>query len=171
MPRLRVRRSGHAGEVSGVWGDAMKRRLVNLVTLLSLLLCVAVVGLWVRSYRVSDILERSNGHRHFALHSVNGLMGVVFQRLPDDVGRHGLLWTVEDVIVDYSAGRALVRFEWRTSHILFPQWVIVILSATLPAVTLRRIMRRRRRVSTACGHCGYDLRATPDRCPECGATP
>ena len=34
----------------------MKRRLLNLLTALSLLLCVAVVALWVRSYRASETL-------------------------------------------------------------------------------------------------------------------
>src|SRR5688572_17688239 len=35
----------------------MKRRLLNLLTALSLLLCVAVVVLWVRSFDVQDVLR------------------------------------------------------------------------------------------------------------------
>ena len=48
----------HAAAVSGVRRDpgsryrAMKRRLLNFLALCSLLLCVAVAVLWVRSYRV-----------------------------------------------------------------------------------------------------------------------
>jgi hypothetical protein len=34
----------------------MRRRLLNLLTVLSLLACLAVVTLWVRSYRVADTI-------------------------------------------------------------------------------------------------------------------
>src|SRR5688572_3907797 len=44
----------------------MKRRLLNLLTALSLLLCVAVVALWVRSYWVKDQFE-IRPRRHWPL--------------------------------------------------------------------------------------------------------
>jgi len=53
-----------------------------------------------------------------------------------------------------------------------PHWSIALLTAILPALTLRRTwLRRRRSRAGLCHRCGYDLRASPDRCPECGAAP
>jgi hypothetical protein len=57
-------------------------------------------------------------------------------------------------------------------QVVVPYWALCSLTATLPAIWSWRWYRRRRRgVAGCCQQCGYDLRATPDRCPECGIIP
>jgi hypothetical protein len=35
----------------------------------------------------------------------------------------------------------------------------------------RQVLREYRKANGLCMACGYDIRATPDRCSECGAIP
>jgi hypothetical protein len=55
-------------------------------------------------------------------------------------------------------------------NIYFPDWPLLVLLGALPALrAVQVISARRRRLAGRCAKCGYDLRATRDRCPECGA--
>jgi hypothetical protein len=52
-----------------------------------------------------------------------------------------------------------------------PLWMPLVLGGVAPGILLAtrvRARRRRRLASGLCPTCGYDLRATPARCPECG---
>jgi len=55
-------------------------------------------------------------------------------------------------------------------------WLLAIVFGILPGIKTLNIVlasrrRRYRRSHGLCLACGYDLRATPDRCPECGTVP
>ena len=61
-------------------------------------------------------------------------------------------------------------YEWKT-----PYWKIVLLLLSWPVayfVPWNLLSVRQRRIRHGLyPACGYDLRATPDRCPECGTVP
>jgi hypothetical protein len=57
-------------------------------------------------------------------------------------------------------------------RILLHIWPVILVSAIFPASWLRQLYRSRlaarRAAGNQCVNCGYNLQASPDRCPECG---
>lgn len=55
------------------------------------------------------------------------------------------------------------------TSLTLPHWFVVVMLAILPFAWLSGPWRDRRRFPVGhCTRCGYDLRASADRCPECG---
>lgn len=73
----------------------------------------------------------------------------------------------------WTSDEKLTTMATTQSAVFVPHWFLAIGFALLPAMHIRRVIllqRLRRRLDRGlCGACGYDLRSTPERCPECGA--
>jgi hypothetical protein len=177
----------------------VKRRLLNLLSLLSLVLFLVVAWQWVWSYHAavwrecrwfSPRPDRRSAELYLATGGGNALLGLTFLGEPYGTATFpssGVYWSVDgdqpqDVVRRFTPSRLGFGFEhvagalednpsYQSWDLLLPLWAPATLLAALPAARGFRTMRRRsRRSPYACRHCGYDLRATPDRCPECGTT-
>jgi hypothetical protein len=71
----------------------------------------------------------------------------------------------------YELGNKLLGFVWSNETLYdvvgVPFWFLSCVAGFLAW----RLWKGREAVGNVCRQCGYDLRATPERCPECGMTP
>jgi hypothetical protein len=77
-----------------------------------------------------------------------------------------------DAIKVFERGGISIRRSgspFNTWVVALPFWFLIVITAICPLLWMRRALRRK--APYRCAHCGYDLRATPDLCPECGKAP
>ena len=160
----------------------MTRRLLNFLAGLSLSVWPAVVVVWASSYVRSIEGRAAVGDHKFHLASDLGVLTVEWsvspvrltpsyslRAAPAGSTREGQDWrsSLFDWGVDYDE---LLPRRWTNRLISVPYWgVLAALAASrLPSGIRRYAAHRARTRRGLCAVCGYDLRATPDRCPECG---
>jgi hypothetical protein len=162
--------------------NAKRRRLFNLATAVSLVLCGTSIMFWVRSYWSPELLFRRAG-------------GLVADMVASDTGRLFLLHRTPTKTRPgpwerrvSSAPLTLRQMNWEQAPaseyefahfgvlltqqtglcvVALPYWALTSVTLLIPLLQIRIHVALRRR-NGHCATCGYDLRATPERCPECG---
>jgi hypothetical protein len=171
----------------------VRRRLFTVLSSVSLLLCVATVLFWVRSVFVAEQFAWSSATSIIGFNSQEQVLwfyhGARYERSIDPNGFfHRRAEPASETIPPtdrFDDGVGLGRFQsmaWGVDFRGFvtPAWLLCLVFLLLPfarqlfrfALYVRRSSRKaQHRRYGLCQVCGYDLRATPDRCPECGAIP
>ena len=164
----------------------MPRRLTHLLGAITFLPLLLVIALWFRSHSTADRFNTrytdcaiARGEVMIASYTVpSGPGSFSHHTYPPSPGHFN--WHEDSRAKRYLnvAGFAFASLpsytppSIRTAVLIFPIWSLALVASLPPALYLRRVRRaHKRRGENQCAHCGYDLRATPDRCPECGAIP
>jgi len=136
----------------------MWRKLFTLGAAISFALLLFSTIMWVRSYIKSDLQSFFTPNKWETLVSSDeGVIEFFGTWSPDEKDKH----------------------PFETTHYSVRYWMLALAAGLLPSAwltfrlppILRQRVRSQRQERRQCPNCGYDLRATPDRCPECGAAP
>ena len=137
----------------------------TVLILFSGLLCAGFIGVWA-CHRATGSwsLIQYGDHREPLMVELNQVgvtvQTMVHSRLPAAPKRFQALGIIIATLV-YLGGPA--------HAVVLPYWLLIGLTAILPSLQFRRlVILRRRRKHGLCLTCAYDLRASKDRCPECG---
>jgi hypothetical protein len=176
-------------------------RIFTAISALSLLLCLAAMGVWIGSYFEGYNVEYEQpctASAEFRTTSLEGksfsgqvrlcavgynlyvCRGAIFLNeigvyQDPTLSIHSFGWQRDEMSLDLMARylpESLFAFDLHPPGIKFPILMLALAFAGLPMIQFRRRTRLRRRLAKGvCPVCGYDLRATPERCPECGTVP
>jgi hypothetical protein len=170
------------------------RTLLRWLTSLSAALCVLTFVFWVRSYWIYDYVgvigtrgalnsdwaggSWHGAYRHGLTSTSSAVLQLTWRRQPASVVRN--LWTYEQGETVYLriGDRFFVRYypddpsNKRVYDVFAPAWLPpIILSPGLwmwARRKYRHFLAHTRRKAGLCVACGYDIRESSGRCPECG---
>lgn len=173
------------------------RRLVTTLALFLLLLFAVVVVAWVRSHtgsgdRWSGVGVFADGRRYeradWRVSSGRGQLRAYRERLtlppPETIPQATVVAFLTQLETAESRRGSRFSVGWdtqdreplhaRTVWFACPYWAAAAVTGAVPAgwlVTTLVSLRRQRRWAGLgfCRGCGYDLRESKERCPECGA--